>query len=1032
MQFFKLNTTVLQVLYFLAGLFAGGLVVVYTANALATNAVQKEALPVIWFVISIAALLSAVVLRTFGRMINWLSTAKSVNRISIVILILLIFNTILLSSNSPSYSLFLLFFLPIVVFSTQILVETLKTVLSDHFQRFLFLNIELGNFIGILISPLLLQYISNQANTNLYAVFIPLGLFLLFFLCFWLLRIFIPELSDSYLNIMQSRAHATFPKLLKNIYTRYLLVYSYLNSTFATSLIAIAFIFAYKLNAQLADILLFVGMLVFISYFIGFILLRIFSSQISKNLGRKDILNYSLTLVVPFFFIAMLIYRRSLALPLGTSISSSFFVFGFFALLILFILKIIYIDATFKRYFSVVDIQYRFTVEMKTRLGLTFLSILTAMVVSILLYNNYIWLSILFVLANVAAIVWITFRMNDYFTQMLNKLLNVSKDNDDLNKYAYFLVFAILKNETKFPQRALNLLEKLHPVLFRLKLANFCASENSEIQRIALNYALKYKVLSVIPVLNQMIESKAFFILSNATLILQIHSELSRIEKRTSDANYIQHLAHSTLDDERLTAAQLSDYCSVEIRKKILNHLITDSCEPVAQTAIVSAYNVVDADLQRVVLKKLGMSDFIFAAFSSIVQSIGFSMYELGEMFYRNAGKTAIQTLLVRAGGEINTQAAHQFLYYLYDYIFNEVARQAIYIAYLKDITIPEDRKKVFETQLSEKCQQYIFMLSCLKAVKSTKNEHSETLIEAIVEEFAEIENDIYTLLGGMFNATRIEKVRKYQLDEQGEILNLSKELLAAIIPDELSIKPLVLTLLTKMDAGFKLKKSNTFFKAKEFTFDESFQFILSAESPCGFWTKAAALEVIRCTEDFNFDHNIVVKNINGSQGVVNQSALYLIDYKWHHLYDFTCKQLNISLNWQKDWKQYQACLFLKNQCSVFSGISAEMLLKLFTVASVKYPEKGKEYPIAELGSFVVWKGRAFLKDESRGETLLKIGDFVTIYDYAQDENPILYSDNFAEAAVLLFFEQKKLEHLLFEVPELLKRIVFQPVDTKN
>ena len=410
----------------------------------------------------------------------------------------------------------------------------------------------------------------------------------------------------------------------------------------------------------------------FISFFSGTVMICSFLIQTFLNDKILEMYGMRNTLILlPGLLLVFGIISTIIGWLFGVTSESVTFLFFF---LIISISKL-FTDAlrdslegpVFKNFFYPLDNEIKFSTQSKiegmVREAAGFLAGILMLLSGLIyfydvIFNNYV----LFVII----ICWITiiiFLYREYKYILTNTLQRTKKDILDFHDIGYIsvLLTTSLNSASKYQIFSiLKITEKVKPYLLELNLNYFAKEQNTEVQKVYLDFIFKKCGITNKDLIKSILDSTND--LQIKELMSFAYSYLERLSKISSSFHHLSHLASSEIHIEREKAALLIAYNYNTHTFRLLVTLLRDYNFNVKRAAVFTAGKLKIKEFLPIIIENLSTHELVNTASEAIISFGEEALQPLDIAFYKNNQLQEIRISIVEILGEIGGNKVIQML----------------------------------------------------------------------------------------------------------------------------------------------------------------------------------------------------------------------------------------------------------------------------------------------------------------------------------------------------------------------------------
>jgi len=848
---------------------------------------------------------------------------------------------------------------------------------------------------------------------------------ILFFLCLLPIRA-IRRLKFSQsltLNAQIIHAENNYKKLINNPYFTSIALFIVV-STLITVSIDYLFVGIAKdrYPKDILKIVQFVSLASIVTFALSFLVKTFLYQVILYRVGPRFILFIMPILVGSFILILFLVAIFAGYTPHQTGLSEEknrfflFFVIAAISKILNDVLKDAIETPIYKAYLLPINIKLRFDTQIKLEgimkgvavvVGGTGIWLLEKLPFSSRVYEVVLVMITLLILVKVASVMYN--RYKEVLRETLNnneEMLRVAKNAANVS-YAERIAKEIAQHPLTEAIYYLNVLSIINPILYRKKIAELLTSENASIQKISLYDAKNLCVLESISVLNEVMDSKYFPVLENASLITTTNSYLKGADFRLEKIKYIEQLTYSKLSFERAFGALLSAYAGDQIRSRLLNRLFRDPIYKVRYNAILASANSSSLDLHHNLIDKLADPFYSNAALSAIIATGEKIFNSLESAFYATEQKESIQLRIMEVYERIGSEKAFELLLKKLTYPNQNISSKALESISRCGYKLPEDRMIFINKELEDVCEVVVWNMSAHLDLQRWKA--SNTLQKALQAEIDNNISKIFSFLSLMYDKNSMDLVKNNIYSTNDEDAEFASELLDVVLSD--TLKPMLLPILNPASFEDKVDTMKYVFPTQPMEKEEVLVNLVQRDAKyVNKWTKACALnELLGSKKDTDDYQDLLMAHALNPNRVISEVALiglrdFYSDFLNKELarFDKNAKYLYVKNGLEKiesverkfkDFVvpiiQFEIVKFL-DENGIFKGMGGLILCEI--AQSIELQLFKEEDTIAEYEStdqmdyFILYQGSIEKWEKETQMSLLKPFDFISslFEDYSE------------------------------------------------
>ncbi|WP_421879923.1 hypothetical protein [Marinoscillum sp.] len=552
----------------------------------------------------------------------------------------------------------------------------------------------------------------------------------------------------------------------------------------------------------------------------------------------------------------------------------------------------------FKLFFLPIDIKIRFDIQTRIEGVINELATLVAGAAQIglgmLVFFRLIHYSY-FVLGLAGMVVFLSGKLFAQYKITLKKTLEEQKANiseDDAKNENN--TSAVLRRETERKDslkviNALRIYEKLEPIQFEFRLLDLLNSKYPDVRAYAyskLDDKLVFEALDII--------KKDFKTEGDDTVIKaaeQCIENLSKAEQFEINDVSIRQLVRSTEAKERILGARmLVKAASEEKYLAYVLELLRDINPEVRIAAMITSGKIKRPELWPILVENLHLATYCNAAMSALTH-IGESAYHvIDTSFYKtgqfNSTMIRIAQLLGRIGGKNGIELLWKKIEFPNKRIVSEILLGLSYNGFeAKDFQAARI-KIAIESEISDIAWNIKALLDI-----PDENEIDQMIREAFAEEDQKNYNNIFMLLGMIYDPHNVVLVRENILDGTTDSITFAVEMLDIFVEEEL--KPKLLPVMDELKVDERLARLLNYFPPEDFEsyYDLLLQIINRDYNRIDRYTKALALYRLSTIPEAEVSDDLIA-NLFNPDLLLLQTAAYTMYKLDQTLYQHHTKRL--------------------------------------------------------------------------------------------------------------------------------------------
>lgn len=551
----------------------------------------------------------------------------------------------------------------------------------------------------------------------------------------------------------------------------------------------------------------------------------------------------------------------------------------------------------FKLFFLPIDIKIRFDIQTRIEGVVNETATLMAGAAQIglglLVFFQLIHYSY-FVLALAGMVVFLSGKLFSQYKVTLKQTLEEQKsklsgdESKDENNTT-----AVLRRETerKDPEKIINALriyEKLEPIQFEFRLLDLLNSRFPMVRKYAfqkLEEHLVYEALEII---------KKDFKTEGDESVLEVATKcISTLEKASffqiTDQS-IRLLVRSTDAKDRVYGARMLIKASEDKYLAYVLELLRDINSEVRIAAMITAGKIKRPELWPILVENLHLATYANAAMSAL-QHVGESAFHaIDTSFYKtgqyHASMLRISQLLGRIGGRNGLELLWKKMEFPNKRIVSEILLGLSYNGFAARDFQAARIKISIESEISDIAWN-------IKALQDIPEEdHVDQMIrQAFAEEDQKNYNNIFMLLGMIYDPQNVVLVRENILDGTSDSITFAVEMLDIFVEEEL--KPKLLPVMDELKVEERLARLLNYFPPEDFEsyYDLLLQIINRDYNRIDRYTKALALYRIGSIQEATITDDLIA-NLFNPDSLLRQTAAYTMYRLDQNAYQHHTKRL--------------------------------------------------------------------------------------------------------------------------------------------
>ncbi|MBB6458853.1 hypothetical protein [Flammeovirga kamogawensis] len=504
----------------------------------------------------------------------------------------------------------------------------------------------------------------------------------------------------------------------------------------------------------------------------------------------------------------------------------------------------------------------------------------------------------------------------------------------------------------QFSVNKFNLSRKIAPTFLQEQLQYFLSHTDDDIQALAIIEALKEGRIDLLVKLQEVMNDKRFGQSKNATLIIDVHGSLSKIQERLEHDNYIEQLSLSKLSEERILGAFLSSKLPEEPRNKVLKRLLTDPFMTVRRAAIISstdgevsdevlyvlANNMSNEELQNVVIdasNKIGdrITNMLYSAFNAVGQNV------------------LTQQRILQLYGILNTPLAYEYLQNALNH-----TNQNVYLTALDTLSVVEGKitkhTYIVEKHIEELAKQIIWNYMAIVSLDTLRTDESNVLVTAIKEDSFDKLDAILRFCSILYDYQTFNIIRPVIYSTVEEEINFGVQLLEVALPNTLEVKPMIIIFLKKLSFEDKIKELNIHWPVKPENLEDVINKIIYNDAQLtNRWSRICALTIIPSLRKGDLFRDTLITQLENQDHLIQQTAFIVLSdlVKPNELVQImnrlTFENKNLNTLWNNYTLKSQVINVMEilmgmKTLSVFSELDGDVLCEIVELSTVEILDK--------------------------------------------------------------------------------------------
>jgi ATP:ADP antiporter, AAA family len=427
----------------------------------------------------------------------------------------------------------------------------------------------------------------------------------------------------------------------------------------------------------------------------------------------------------------------------------------------------------------------------------------------------------------------------------------------------------------------------------------FDTSGSDEIQMI-LEYIRKNYAIESVALLKELFENPVKGI--SGSYLQEIISELEKAEDYSF--GLIQKLAASRHAEDRFKAAALLRFSGRYASYKLLLQLLRDPEEDVRKRCMISAARIRRIELWPLIIEHLA-DDACFASASKALEIIGEPVLsDLESFFQKMESRYRVQIRIIRLYARIGGQSARFFLRNKIAFMHEEVRENVLIALSALNYKAEGKEKSTIKQYIEQELKTLLWFLAARRDIE--KNKNADILIRALNDELKQQEDQIFFLLGLLYDHQFIRQVQK-SLFHENESRVFALEIIETTLSEDLRelFKPLV----DSSDPQDIINNYRDLFPQEEMPFSRRLHDIINKDySRVNRYTKACAIKLLDNTKEKDIISILKANLVNPDPLIREEAQRKLRDISLEE-YNHFLETLSVSAN----YTSLYADLVLKN-----------------------------------------------------------------------------------------------------------------------
>ncbi|HCX24436.1 MAG: hypothetical protein CMB80_34580 [Flammeovirgaceae bacterium] len=699
------------------------------------------------------------------------------------------------------------------------------------------------------------------------------------FFTIWIVKAFNIDKITKVNHQEEKPQEVSFVDLMKDPYLRLMslfLIFSMGASVFVDYSFYSATEIMYPDEEELAD---------FLSFFSATVMLMSFGIQSFINdiiIGRfgLKVALMTMPLILILFTVGGIISGHYYGYEVKTEVFVFFFMFTVCAKAFTASLKDALESPAFKLFFLPIDVKIRFDIQTRIEGVVNEMATLIAGAIQIalglLVFFELIHYSY-FVLVLAGMVVYLSGKLFAQYKITLKKTLEEQKsrltDEETKNENNTSAVL-IREADRKDPEKIINALrifEKLEPIQFEFKLLDLLNSRFPQVRKYAyikLEQKLVYEALEII--------KKDFKTEGDEEVVAAATSCIEKLEKadqfEVNDVS-IRQLVRSTEAKDRIYGARLLIKAREDKYLAYVLELLRDINPEVRIAAMITAGKIRRPELWPILVENLHLSTYANAAMSALEHVGEAAFHAIDTSFYKTgqyqSSMLRISQLLGRIGGRSGVELLWKKVEFPNKRIVSEILLGLSYNGFeAKDFQAARIKISI-ESEISDIAWN-------IKALLDIPKEDPTDLMirESFAEEDQKNYNNIFMLLGMIYDPQNVILVRENILDGSTEGITFAVEMLDIFVEEEL--KPKLLPVMDELSVEERLARLLNYFPPEDFEsyYDLLLQIINRDYNRIDRYTKALALYRLATIQEAEVSNDLIA-NLFNPDALLRQTAAF-------------------------------------------------------------------------------------------------------------------------------------------------------------
>jgi len=430
--------------------------------------------------------------------------------------------------------------------------------------------------------------------------------------------------------------------------------------------------------------------------------------------------------------------------------------------------------------------------------------------------------------------------------------------------------------------RFINLLNIINPLISRKAISETINSDDYFCQRFSIGKAADFIMLELQGDLDKIKSDKYFFASPNRDMVMYLIGRFNEIRSRMSDdIYYIDQLAISKKNNERVLGATLAYYCSGEIKERIIKRLLNDSESYVIYKAIVSSQEYNNDCIIEALVDKLDDQSVGNAALSTLLSCGEHIVKKLEKAFYKTGQTEKTQLRIIQLYGEIATVDCVEYLIKNLNSSNQNIINASLFALSKCKLNLPEEKIILLYHEVEELCEVLVWNMSMLLDIE---NKHKDSLLVSAMK--TEIEgnySNLFNLLSLLYDSKSISLIQINLFSGDADQVAFALELASVLFKG--NTKHLLIPILQPVSNSEKVHMLRSTIPTESLKVSEIYEILILRDSKwINQWTKACAISELAKLDGVNYKELFVANMINDDSMLreLSSKSLYNMDKEFY------------------------------------------------------------------------------------------------------------------------------------------------------